>query len=652
MFYSTRSKLILSFLGISFLVCGVALLVGGQLLYKAVLNEATNRVRLDLNAAREIYLSRIKGVKVALNITILGPVFRSALERRDAQKIIPLLTNIAQQTELDFVGIVTKEGKTLCRIGPNSIPKENSPSNPIANLALQQRVAVSGTVILNNEFLFAENPELANRARIKLLPTKKATPRPESEEFSGMALAAAVPVFDSGNFLGILYGGVLLNRSQEIVDRVRDTVFQHEIYKGQSIGTVTIFFKDIRVSTNVLSPDGSRAIGTVASEEVTKYVLTEGKKWTDRAFVVNDWYITAYEPIEDIFGQRVGMLYVGVLEAKYADVRWKALSLFILITVAGMVLALGLGYIIANKMSRPVQQLIEASNQVSQGNLSPVIGPISKSEIGVLQKTFKEMLTSIQERDKRQRVESEIKLLQSEKQASVGKLAGGVAHEINNPLTGIVTFTHMLLRRNDIPEEVRIDLETIAQETERVRKIVKGLLDFSRQTELDREPTDVNRLVRQAMTLVENQALIKGVSLNFEAGEGLPMITLDRNQMQSVILNIVINAMDATDPGGSIIITTNIGISTSKPGQKGIEILCTDTGCGIPPENLNRLFDPFFTTKEVGHGTGLGLSVSYGIIERHGGTIWVQSKVGKGSTFKVWLPIEEQGTGNENISSG
>ena len=652
MFYSTRSKLILSFLGVSILVCGVALLVGGQLLYKAVLNEATNRVRLDLNAAREIYLSRIKGVKVALTITTLGPVFRSALEKQEAQKIIPLLTNIAQQTELDFAGIVTKEGKTLCRIGPNSIPKENSPPNPIANLALKQRIAVSGTVILNNEFLFAENPELANQARIQLLPTKRAIPRPESEELSGMALTAAVPIFESGNFLGILYGGVLLNRSQEIVDRVRDTVFQHEIYKGQSIGTATIFFKDIRIATNVLSPDGSRAIGTVASEEVTKHVLTDGKKWIDRAFVVNDWYITAYEPIEDIFGQRVGMLYVGVLEAKYADVRRNALSLFILITVAGMVLALALGYVIANKMSRPVQQLIEASNQVSQGNLSPKIGPISKSEIGVLQKTFQQMLTSIQERDKRQRVESEIKLLQSEKQASIGKLAGGVAHEINNPLTGIFTFTHMLLRRNDIPEEVRADLETIAQETERVRKIVKGLLDFSRQTELDREPTDVNRLVRQAMTLVENQALIKGVNLTFEPGDGLSMVTLDRNQMQSVLLNIIINALDATDPGGSIIITTNIGISTSKPGQKGIEILCTDTGCGIPPENLNRLFDPFFTTKEVGHGTGLGLSVSYGIVERHGGTIWVQSKVGKGSTFKVWLPTEEQSEGNENISSG
>jgi len=637
---------------VAFSVCAVALIVGGQLLYKSVLNEAYNRVRLDLNAAREIYLTRVKGVKVALNITTLGPVFREALEKRDAPKLVGLLTNVAQQTELDFAGIVTKEGKTLCRIGPNSIPKENSPSNPIANLVLQKQIGIFGTVVLNNKFLFSENPELAERSRMKLLPTKRSTPRPESEELSGMVLAAAVPVFDSGRFQGVLYGGILLNRSEEIVDRVRDTVFQHEIYKGQSIGTATIFLKDIRVSTNVLNPDGSRAIGTVASEEVTRYVLTDGNKWTDRAFVVNDWYITAYEPIEDIFGERVGMLYVGVLEAKYADVRWKALSVFILITMAGMVFAIGLGYIIADKISRPVQQLTRASVQVSQGNLSPEIGPISNSEIGVLQKTFQQMLASIQERDQRQKAESETKLLQSEKQASVGKLAGGVAHEINNPLTGIFTFTHMLLKRKDIPEEVRQDLETIAQETERVRKIVKGLLDFSRQTELDREPTDINRLIRFTMSLVENQALIKGVSLSFEPGEGLPTITLDRNQMQSVFLNIIINALDATDPGGSITITSGIGVSTSKPGQNGIEILCTDTGCGISPENLNKLFDPFFTTKDVGQGTGLGLSVSYGIVERHGGTIWVQSKVGKGSTFKVWLPIEEQKGENENISRG
>jgi two-component system NtrC family sensor kinase len=629
------------------LVSGVALIVGGQLLYKAVLNEATTRIRLDLNAAREIYLSRIRVIKVALNVTTLGPVFRSSLEKHDAQKLVGLLKNVAQQTELDFVGIITKEGKTLCHIGPHSIPKEPTLPNPIANLALQQKTVVSGTVILNNDSLFAEDPELANRARIKFVPTKRAIPRLQTEESSGMTLAAAVPVFEAGSFLGVLYGGVLLNRSQEIVDSVRDTVFQQETYNGRSIGTATIFLNDLRISTNVVSPDGNRAVGTLASEEVKDLVLKQGKKWIDRAFVVNDWYITAYEPIEDIFGQRVGMLYVGVLEAKYADVRRKALSIFFIMTVAGMALAIGLGTYTANRTSRPVQQLIEASIQVSQGNLYPEIGPISKSNLGVLQKTFKEMLASLQEQNK----QSEIKLLQSEKQASIGKLAGGVAHEINNPLTGIFTFTHMLLRQKNLPAEVRSDLETIAQETERVRKIVKGLLDFSRQTELDREPTDVNRLVRFTISLVENQSLIKGVSLNFEPGEGLPQLTLDRNQMQSVLLNIIINALDATEPGGSITITTGMGLSASKPDQKGVQILCTDTGCGIPPENLDKLFDPFFTTKEIGQGTGLGLAVSYGIVDRHGGTIWVQSKVGRGSTFTIWLPMEE-GTKHEDISSG
>jgi len=646
LFYSTRFRLILSFLGVSIVVCGVALIVGGQLLYKAVLNEATTRVRLDLNAAREIYLSRARVIKVALNVTTLGPVFRASLEKQDSQKLVGLLRTLAQQTELDFAGIVTREGRTLCRIGPDSIPKGPTLPNPIADLALQQKTIVSGTVILSNDFLFAEDPELAHQAKIKFVPTKRSTPRLETEELSGMALAAAVPVFEAGNFLGVLYGGVLLNRSQGIVDSVRDTVFQHETYDGRSIGTATVFLNDLRISTNVFSPDGNRAIGTLASEEVKEQVLKEGKKWIDRAFVVNDWYITAYEPIEDIWGQRVGMLYVGVLEAKYADVRRKALSAFVIMTVAGMALAIGLGAFTANRTSRPVQQLIKASIQVSQGNLSPDIGPISKSNLGVLQKTFKEMLTSLQERDKR----SEIKLLQSEKQASIGKLAGGVAHEINNPLTGIFTFTHMLLRQKNLPAEVRSDLETIAQETERVRKIVKGLLDFSRQTELDRESTDINRLARFTVSLVENQALIKGVTLNFEPGEDLPMLTLDRNQMQSVLLNIIMNALDATEPGGSITITTDMGLSAGKPDHKGVQIVCTDTGCGIPPENLDRLFDPFFTTKEIGQGTGLGLAVSYGIVGRHGGTIWVQSKVGRGSTFTVWLPAEEEGIKHEDTS--
>jgi two-component system NtrC family sensor kinase len=637
MFYSTRSKLIASFLGVCLLVGAVSLLIGVQLLYKAVLSEATNRVRLDLNAAREIYQTRIKTIRIPLSTTVLGPGFRSALENKEIPDLVSRLERLARNAELDFAGIVTKEGTTLCKIGKGSAANKNlEVANPIANSVIDRMVPVAGTVILGREFLAAEDPELAEQANIRFIPTPRAAPRDEKEETSGMALAAGIPIFESDEFLGVIYGGALLSRSTDIVDTVRDTVFQHETYKGRSIGTATIFFNDLRISTNVLTPEGKRAIGTRVSKEVRDYVLTEGKKWTDRAFVVNDWYITAYEPIEDIFGERVGMLYVGVLEAKYIDMRRNALSILVIITVAGMILAIGLGYILADKIMNPVHRLIKASEQVSEGDLTPDIGTVSKDEIGVLQKTFLDMVAAMGRRT----AAAENQVLQSEKQASVGRLAAGVAHEINNPLTGVLTYTHMLLRRKDLPDDIRADLEVIADSTERVRTIVKGLLEFSRQTKLTPEPTQVNHLIGSTISLVENQALVKGVSIKFNPGENLPMVVLDRGQFQSVLLNMIINALDATEPGDTITLYTATGLSASDSGRKGVEITIADTGSGIPPENLDKLFDPFFTTKEVGKGTGLGLSVSLGIVQRHGGTIRVQSEVGKGTRFFVWLPIE------------
>jgi two-component system NtrC family sensor kinase len=643
MFYTTRSKLIASFLGISLLVGGVSLFIGSQLLYKAVLSEATNRVRLDLNTAREIYLNRINNIACPLSVASMEPALHSALKARDVSEITPRLETVEKRADLDFVGVVTREGNTICRIGKGDIRCETEEvANPIAELIFNRMVSVSGTVILSREFLYAQSPELADRARIRLLPTPRAAPKEQEEETSGMALVAAFPIFDNGTLLGVIYGGVLLNKSTAIVDTVRDTVFQNEIYKGRSIGTATIFFNDLRISTNVVTTEGKRAIGTYVSKEVKEHVLGKGERWTDRAFVVSDWYITAYEPIEDISGNRVGMLYVGVLEEKYADMRRNALTVLVLIVVAGMALAIGLGYFLENKIMSPVHRLIEASQQVSKGNLAPEIGPISKDEIGVLQNTFKDMVVSLEERDKQRRAESENRLLQSEKQASVGRLAAGVAHEINNPLTGVLAYTHMLLRRKDLADDIRSDLTTIVESTERVRKIVKGLLDFSRQTRLDREPSDVNRLIRSVIEAMENQALVKGVKITFNAGENLPMITLDRNQIQSVVINLIINALDATEPGDSINIYTATGLSASDSGHKGIEITVADNGCGIPSENLDKLFDPFFTTKEVGQGTGLGLSVSFGIVQRHGGTIRVQSEVGKGTRFFIWLPVEKQ----------
>jgi two-component system NtrC family sensor kinase len=434
----------------------------------------------------------------------------------------------------------------------------------------------------------------------------------------------------------VLYGGILLNRDEKIVDTVQGTVFRNEEYKGRSIGRATIFLRDVRVATNVPAPDGGRAIGTRVAEDVREHVLERNERWTKQAMVITEWYITAYEPIKGISEETVGILGMGVLEEKYVDLRWRALASLVLITLAGMALAAVLGTSVANRIMNPVRQLIKASQQVTEGSLTPDIGPPSHGEIGVLQNTFKEMVAAMG----RRRAESQNRLIMSEKQASVGRLAAGVAHEINNPLTGVLTYTHMLLRRKDLTADVRKDLETIAEATERVRKIVKGLLDFSRQTKPDRDLVEVNKLVSSVIALMENQALVKGVQINFNPAESLKTVNMDRNQFQSVLLNIIINALDATKAGDRVTLSTRDSPHVNEDGQTGIEIEIADTGCGIPPEHMNKLFDPFFTTKEVGHGTGLGLAVSLGIVQRHGGTIRVSSDLGKGSVFTLWVPLE------------
>jgi two-component system, NtrC family, sensor kinase len=246
-----------------------------------------------------------------------------------------------------------------------------------------------------------------------------------------------------------------------------------------------------------------------------------------------------------------------------------------------------------------------------------------------------------------QATRDEAESLLSEKHASIAKLAGGVAHEINNPLTGIFTYIHMLLRRPNLPDDIRSDLEIISRETERVRNIVRGLLDYSQQTRLERQPADMNLLCRSVIALMENPARNKEIRLVLEEGSGLPTLIVDQTRLQSVLLNVLLNALEATEPGGQITLSTAIGVPAQHEGTRGIEIICRDTGSGIPSEHLGKILDPFFTTKEIGQGSGLGLSVAYGIVEQHRGTIIVQSMVGRGSTVTIWLPAEEQTAANK-----
>jgi len=225
-------------------------------------------------------------------------------------------------------------------------------------------------------------------------------------------------------------------------------------------------------------------------------------------------------------------------------------------------------------------------------------------------------------------------LIQSEKMASLGQLAAGVAHEINNPLTGVMTSGHLLLRRFKDDDPNREDIEIIVNETTRCSKIVQGLLDFSRQTSPQMAYADIPQLINETLLIMENQFRIKDIKVIKDLKENTPEVMLDVNQIQQVFINILLNSIEAMSEGGTIRVA-------SECDQKYTYITFQDNGYGIPEKIIGKIFDPFFTTKSGKKGTGLGLSVSYGIIERHNGTIEVKSKLKEGATFTIKLPLEK-----------
>jgi two-component system NtrC family sensor kinase len=462
----------------------------------------------------------------------------------------------------------------------------------------------------------------------------------ETELHDGMMLKAAAPVLDyEDDLIGVLLGGVLINGNYGIVDTLKETVYENLTYEGKDIGTAAIIQDDVRISTNILNEDGTRAIGTRVSEEVYNRVVIDGEAWIGRDYVVNGWYIAAYEPIRDIYNKVIGILYVGVQEQKYVDIQRQTILAFLAITLLGMLASMMLSYLFSKRISEPIEKLAIASRAIAGGNLEAKVDVISNDELGDLAKTFNAMASSLQERDQQLKEFTQNKIMESERLALIGQLAANVAHELNNPLQGIVTYSHLLLEKmpNDNSENASSSLQRIVTQANRCRDIIRGLLDFSRQRKPDTTVCNINAVIQECVTFVENQASFQNIEFIEQFETDLPMVVVDPSQMQQVFLNMIINAAEAMEEGGKLTLDTRLNST-----ENFIEISITDTGDGIPEENFDKLFDPFFTTKEVGHGTGLGLAISYGIIKEHGGEISVESKVGEGSTFLIRLPIGKE----------
>lgn len=642
---SLKNRITFSMLSVVAVSVGVSAAIGGYLLRSRLRQEAESRMQENLNAAREFYGQRLQAMVAALHYTALGERFCQAVTAKDLSYLRPRLAAVRRSARLDVLYVTDAAGGVALGAHCTKPVQLSLVDDPLVAAILDGKKTASGAVLVPIETLRREDPSLAGRARVRILPTPKASPESAVELREALMLCAAAAVHaPDGRLAGVLRAGVLLSHDHDLVDQVENTVFRDERYRGKLLGCATVFQEDVRISTNILAADGSRMVGTRVSAEVKEAVLGQRKTWIGRAWVVDEWYVAAYAPLHDVSGRAVGMLSVGVRQCKFRDAARRTYIAFALVVSAGLSAAAAVAWGLARSISRPIGGLAQASAAIAQGDFSQTLTTGSADEIGALAQSFNTMARSLRERDEHLRDETRQHLTRSERLASIGRLAAGVAHEINNPLTGVVTFAHMLLRDAPAGSQQKDDIETIINAAMRCRDVVRGLLDFSRQTVPNKSLSDLNAVLSDALNLTQNQANLHGVRVAEELAADLPRLVLDPGQIQEVAVNLVVNAVDAMPDGGDLCVRTRV---VDEGGNRWVEFGVSDTGCGIPRENLKRVFDPFFTSKEVGKGTGLGLAISYGIVSEHGGQIDVSSEPGQGTTVTVRLPLISQETHND-----
>jgi len=355
---------------------------------------------------------------------------------------------------------------------------------------------------------------------------------------------------------------------------------------------------------------------------------------------------------------------LGLLESAFASsevdyiLQQNRITTLLLIGLFVFGISVFLCVILYHFVSKPVALLEAGMKRIAKGELDAPIEIKTRDEMGLLANTFNSMTTDLKRyRENMENwtrsLEAEVKkktneimraqeeLLNAEKLASLGRMAAGVAHELNSPLTGVVTFAHLMKSRTS-PEDKQSqeDLQVIIDQANRCSRIIKGLLGFSRRAGFEMVEISVNDLLDNTISLVRNQARFHNIRFDIRLAPSLPLILADPNQLQQVFLNLIINAADAMNEKGVITISTRV----LRTDADVLEIEITDNGPGIPEDMVGRIFEPFFTTKPVGKGTGLGLSVSYGIVKRHGGDIIVKSAPGQGASLFIRIPAQRKKT--------
>lgn len=623
------------------------------------------KVNSDLTVARQYFTRIMKTTEERLAALTRSAEFQNTLRNlppADSGALPALLQAHRERLGLDFLYLA----------GPNGQIRAASPAGAApANIAqwpvVQSAAGGAGDTavdVFTRSDLLAISPDLAERARLELVPTPNAAPPERDAETRGMLIHSAVPVGAPDGRRAVLVGGLLLNRNLPFIDTINELVYQPASLPRGSHGTATLFLGDVRISTNVRLFENRRALGTQVSRAVRDTVLTGGRLWRDRAFVVNDWYISAYEPIQDSFGENVGMLYVGFLEKPFRRTRYTTLALIVGAFLLAAVVTIPLFLRWARGIFLPLEKMSLTIARVEEGDHSARTGLAEATdEIARLALMLDDLLDQIEERNRQlkdmnetlnQRVADRTRelrqvnrrlettarqLILSEKLAAIGEIAAGIAHEINNPVA-VIQGNMDLLRSlmGDAAGEAEIEFRLIDEQIHRITVIVTKLLEFARPDEYSGAVDSYApaQLVEDCLPLLRHTFDKSAIRVHRDH-QAARWVRMNRTELQQVIINLIVNAIHAMPEGGDLSLSD---ADQDRNGVAGVAVRVSDTGIGMTDSVKSQIFKPFFTTKNQ-EGTGLGLSISQTLIAHNGGEISVESAPGQGTRFTVWLPGAE-----------
>ncbi|MBN1675151.1 MAG: cache domain-containing protein [Kiritimatiellae bacterium] len=634
-----KTKLLKAFATLVVVFALPSAFVGVRIIKQRVIAEAQTRVRLDLGSAWAVYNSKLREIETILRMASgkqsVEVVCRET--RWSDPDVQANLADIRTEFGLDFLDVLAPDGRVMLRTTAPFATGDYKRAEPAVAGALKGNVHACVAVFAREE-LEREAGGLAERAFFELVDTPMARRTPRTEETRGMVMVAAAPVWDGAQVTGVVYGGMLVNRNEPLIDRIHDVVYKGETYDGAALGTATVFLHDTRVATTVRLANGNRALGTRVSKEVADCVLDNGRPWIGEAFVVRDHYLTAYEPIRDAHDQVIGMLYVGILKRPFQDAARSVLLTYIVLSLFALAIGLVFAFFLAGRLTRPLHRLVEAANRLVRGEQAAAV-PDSKScyETDTLTGAFNLMTRTLAER------EAKLKSLNH----SYMEMLGFVSHELKGPLGTLMNYAYLLRERKLGPLTDKQTRAVKALDTgiARLAEMVRHYLNLSRieNGELAPDPTPIavaDEVLGPILESLEPDIAEKGMHLENDVSGDL-QVHADLTMLREIFENLVGNAVKYGRSGGRLWIRT-------RPEDGFIAFEVGNEGDGIPREEQGALFQKFSRVNRTQaerqqKGTGLGLFITKHLVEAHGGAISVASEPGAWAAFTFTVPTESPG---------